>query len=191
VLGAANYLKRFSGASFVRKYLNQNIESLIAQIEASDWLEWWDGPHLGVLPQALAVAAKMQRSETIGQIARKQVEQLIAITAGGERFLKQMNNPDEEELPIFAMTFIEALGALYHLTGDKTLFGPMRRAANWFMGDNVRGEAVYNFASGGCHDALTAGGLNQNLGTEASLHCIISFLTLHEFIGTPAASEKK
>jgi glycosyltransferase involved in cell wall biosynthesis len=191
VLGAANYLKRFSGASFVRKYLNQNIESLITRIEASDWLEWWDGPHLGILPQALAVAAKMQQSETIGQIARKQVEQLIAITAGGERFLKQINNPDEEELPIFAMTFIEALGALYHLTGDKTLFGPMRRAANWFMGDNVRGEAVYNFASGGCHDALTAGGLNQNLGTEASLHCIISFLTLHEFIGTPAANEKK
>ena len=29
-------------------------------------------------------------------------------------------------------------------------------AANWFLGENQRGQAHYDFTSGGCHDAITA-----------------------------------
>jgi hypothetical protein len=37
---------------------------------------------------------------------------------------------------------------------------------------------VYDFATGGCHDALTAAGVNRNQGTEATLYCLLAFLTL-------------
>ena len=124
----------------------------------------------------------------LGRLALKQLEALIKKTDGGKVFLTPYDNPDEQELPTFASSFIEALGSLYNLGNDKALLKPMRTAANWFLGENQRGEALYDFTSGGCHDAITAGGLNQNQGTEATLHCIIAFLTLHEFIGVKSTT---
>ena len=91
--------------------------------------------------------------------------------------------PDDEELPITAMTFIDALGALYKLKREKPLLTPIRSAGDWFLGANRRREALYNFKRGSCFDALTATGLNQNQGAEATASCLISFLTLYELAG--------
>ena len=59
----------------------------------------------------------------------------------------------------------------------------LRAAADWFLGANKRSESLYDFNSGGCHDALTASGLNYNQGTEATVSCLIAFLTLHHLAG--------
>ena len=82
------------------------------------------------------------------------------------------------------MTFVEALGAQFTATRDLELLKPLRSAADWFLGANRRNDALYDFKSGGCYDALTASGVNQNQGTEATVSCLISFLTLHELAGT-------
>jgi hypothetical protein len=182
-LGAANYLRRYGGASGIRKYLHKHAKALAERTSADDWPASWGAASLGTVPQALAVASEALDLPKLGQLAKKQLEALIHQTDGGKIFLTPYGNPDEEELPVFASSFIEALGSLYNLSKDKALLKPMRTAANWFLGENQRGEALYDFTSGGCHDAITAGGLNQNQGTEATLHCIIAFLTLHEFIG--------
>jgi hypothetical protein len=49
---------------------------------------------------------------------------------------------------------------------------------------------VYDFSTGGCHDALTASGLNRNQGTEATMWFLLSFLTLHRLASVvqPSAS---
>ncbi len=186
-LGAADYLLRYSGASGIRKYLRKHAV-VLADSLSEGWITQWRAANLGTVPQALAVASEVLGDRALADLASRQLTELIELTKGGKVFLNPYDNPDEEELPIFASTFIEALGALYNITEDKTLLAPMRTAANWFLGENQRGEALYDFTSGGCHDALTAAGVNQNQGTEATLNCVIAFLTLHEFIGIKSVS---
>ena len=187
-LGAANYLLRYTGAAGIRKYLRKHALSLAERMSGDGWIGLWGSAGLGTVPQALAVASMALDLRALAELAMKQLQQLIDRTEGGRIFLNPYDNPDEEELPIFAASFIEALGAVYNLSGDKALFTAMRTAANWFLGENQRGEALYDFASGGCHDAITAAGINQNQGTEATVHCIIAFLTLHEFIGVKSTN---
>jgi len=187
-LGAANYLRRYSGASGIRKYLHKHAEALADRTSSEDWIASWGAASVGTVPQTLAIASESLDAPALGQLAKRQLETLLRDTEGGKIFLTPHDNRDEEELPSFAASFIEALGALYNLGKDKALLRPMRTAANWFLGENQRGQALYDFTSGGCHDAITAGGLNQNQGTEATLNCIIAFLTLHEFIGVKPAT---
>ena len=134
--------------------------------------------------QALAVAADVLSSESLKKQARDLGVELQVATRDGTVFLKRGENPDEEEMPILSMSVIEALGALFKSERNPELLKSLRSAADWFLGANRRSEALYDFKSGGCHDALTASGVNQNQGTEATVSCLISFLTLYELAGT-------
>jgi hypothetical protein len=86
-------------------------------------------------------------------------------------------------LPITCATFIEALGASYYDNRDPQLLLPIRAAVDWFLGANRLNTAVYNFATGGCHDAVTSAGINSNQGTEATVYCLMAFLSLNQVIG--------
>ena len=39
----------------------------------------------------------------------------------------------------------------------------------WFLGDNLLGLRLADTSSGGCFDALTPNGVNQNQGAESTL----------------------
>jgi hypothetical protein len=91
---------------------------------------------------------------------------------------------DDRERPITAASFIEALGAAHYADRDDSLLEPMRAAADWFIGANSRGLSLYDFATGGCCDGLSASGLNRNQGTEATAYCLIALLTLYSIGGT-------
>ncbi|MEJ2720864.1 MAG: glycosyltransferase family 4 protein [bacterium] len=183
ILGAKNYLERFPGASDVRRYLIRHADSLEAGCERPDWIAMWNASDWPVAVQALIVAATTLERQSMRDLAKKLVGELIDMTSNGTVFLKWGHNPDEEEHPVTAATFIEALGAAYYDGRDRAFLKPIRRAADWFLGDNRRGEAVYQFATGGCYDAVTASGLNRNQGTEATAYCLIAFTTLHRLAG--------
>ena len=78
---------------------------------------------------------------------------------------------------------MEALTAVYNANKDQSLLSPIRTAADWFLGNNRLGIALYDFSTGGCHDALMATGLNRNQGTAASVYCLLAFMTLHKLAG--------
>jgi hypothetical protein len=84
---------------------------------------------------------------------------------------------------VSAAVFIEALTAVYRSTKDAGVLKPIRAAADWFLGANRLGIAMYDFSTGGCYDAMMATGLNKNQGTEATVFCLLAFLTLHELAG--------
>ena len=68
------------------------------------------------------------------------------------------------------------------------LLTPVRSAVDWFLGANKLNKALYNFSTGGCHDALTASGINNNQGTEATIYCLMAFLSLNNVIGIDDAA---
>lgn len=184
ILSASNYLLRFPGASAIRRYMTNYSKILSKMLDEPGWLDRWEGSDFGVPVQALAVASRVAKSKSLKEQADRLIEELLKETANGTLFLKRGENPDEEELPIIPMSFIEALGAQYTATKNRKLLDPLRSAVDWFLGSNRRNEALYDFNSGGCYDALTATGINQNQGTEATVSCLISFLTLYDLAGT-------
>jgi len=179
ILGMVNYLKTFGGASEVRRILRVLCGKLAASVGDEDWIERWGGQDWGVAPQALAVASEALDDESLEDVAGACASRLMEITSGGTEFARPGDNPDEEELPVSVLAFIEGLGALFHLRRDRDLLVPIRAAADWFLGANRAGVSMYEFTSGGCKDALTASGANANMGAEATVSCLIAFLTLY------------
>lgn len=187
ILAATNYLSRFPGALEVKRYLTRHLERLEAMCAEPGWIERWNGADWPVAVQALIVAHRMLETPELPARARELIGEAIELTSGGTVFMKIGHNPDEEELPTTAATFIEALGAAFYYKRDEALLGSIRSAVDWFLGVNRLDTALYDFSSGGCHDAIAASGLNRNQGTEATSYCLLSFLTLHRLSGLESA----
>jgi glycosyltransferase involved in cell wall biosynthesis len=189
VLGAGNYLAHFPGASDVRRFLIRQANILVSGCESEEWVRVWGDTDWPVAVQALSVAASVLGRKKMRALSKKLADELIEITSGGRVFLRSGDNPDEEETPIMAAAFIEALGAVFYDERNRDLLDPIRAAADWFLGDNQKNEALYEFSTGGCHDAVTAAGLNRNQGTEATIFCLLAFTTLHRLAGMDAADD--
>jgi glycosyltransferase involved in cell wall biosynthesis len=183
VLGASNYLQHFPGASSVKRYLYRHAEILLSNCDSPDWILKWNAADWPVAAQALTLAASVLGDHMMLELAKKLVAELIETTSNGRVFLRPGPNADEEELPVSAATFIESLSAAFYEWRDRDLLDPIRSAADWFLGDNRKGEALFEFSTGGCHDAVTASGLNRNQGIEATVYCLLAFTTLHELAG--------
>jgi glycosyltransferase involved in cell wall biosynthesis len=187
ILGAANYLSRFPGALEVKRYLSRHVKRLEAHCEEPGWIERWGAADWGVAVQSLIVAYAILERPKLSPRITEMIEEIRTVTSNGTIFLKLGDNPDGEELPTTAATFIEALGAAFHFERDAQYLQPIRAAVDWFLGANRLGESLYDFSTGGCHDALTPSGLNWNQGTEATCYCQLAFLTLHRLAGIEVA----
>ena len=107
------------------------------------------------------------------------ITKLCETTRKGTVFERIPPSGNQEEHPVSAAVFIEALGAEFQNTRARGLINSIRSAADWFLGANRVNVPLYDFSTGGCYDALTASGVNRNQGTKASLYCLLAFLTLH------------
>jgi hypothetical protein len=187
MLGAYNYLRRFPGASEVRRYLRHRVDDLLGCCSTPGWWERFGGFDWPVAAQSMTVAARFLEDDALRARAESCLREVRELTAEGTVFLRPNDNAVEEELPTTAAAFIEALGAAFYASRDETLLAPIRSATDWFLGVNRIGEALYDFSTGGCHDALTAAGLNLNQGTEATACCLLAFLTLHRMAALDTA----
>jgi hypothetical protein len=154
------------------------------------WIGEWEAPDWPVAAQALAVGENISERKDLAALRGGMIEQLRRETSDGTVFLRRGGNPDEEELPVTAATFIEALGASYRAQRSPEVLQAMRAAADWFLGVNRKATPVYDFVTGGCCDALTASGLNQNQGIEATTFCLLAFLTLTRIAGEGAPGDR-
>ena len=184
VLGASSYLVHFPGATEVRRYLRRHVARLEVTCKRPDWIAAWNGPDWPVAAQALLIAGDKLGRDNLGELGRGLLGELLDRTSHGTLFLRTGENPDEEEIPVTASTFIEALGAAFKLGRDRDLLEPIRAAADWFLGANRLGKALYDFKTAGCHDALSASGLNPNQGLESSAYWLLALLTLQELAGS-------
>jgi glycosyltransferase involved in cell wall biosynthesis len=85
-----------------------------------------------------------------------------------------------DEQPLDASALVEALTEAAVATGEARYGQQAVRAFEWFLGRNCAGVAVYDFATGGCHDGLGPDGLNQNEGAESTLAFLQALLALED-----------
>ncbi len=188
VLGAANYLKSFMGASAIRRFLQR--QSKVIKNIGTNWHETWEMADWPVATQAHYIAADLLNSDSLIESGEQMITRLCALTNNGTQFLKQGDNPDGEELPVTAATFIEAMGTAYICNRDSQMLLYMRSAVDWFLGSNRIKEPLYDFATKGCHDAFTSSGVNYNQGTKATAFCLMAFLSLDQVAGLSNSSKK-
>jgi hypothetical protein len=191
ILGAANYLWRFPGASQMRRFLTTNAELLAGFCAEADWISTWRHPDWPLVLQALSVASRVLDDRTFDDAADRLQAEALERTQRGTMFLGSTGDSVEEESPVTAACFIEGIGAAYYKSEDRKLIDVIRAAADWFLGDNRAGQPLYNFQTGGCHDALTPSGINRNQGTEATCYCLLAFLTLQQLAAMDLEGDKK
>lgn len=89
---------------------------------------------------------------------------------GNECWWRRGEQPERfDQQPIDAATMLLAGEAAYDATGSQRYRALAEMAYAWFLGDNDTDVPVAIPATGGCHDGLTAGGVNRNQGAESTL----------------------
>jgi hypothetical protein len=191
VLGASNYLQSFPGASAIKRFLKHHLNMIKKQVARPDWYVAWGSGDWPILAQAFAIAGQLLDDDSIRTTGNDLVATLREVSSNGTVFIRQGENPEGEELPKTCATFIEALCASYNDNRNSDLLIPIRAAVDWFLGANQQNDAVYDFSTGGCHDALTPAGPNRNQGTSATVYCLMAFLSLNQVIGLEDSSKQK
>ena len=197
--GLHAYVAAYPGDGEAKATLRLTAERLLARLPASgDWV--WPGDRVtydsGRLPLALLLAA-----EATGE-GRYREAGLRSL-----RFLERANFPAEtgplrvignsgwwergrapaldDQQPVDASGLVEAYAAAWRATRDPRWLGRARAAAAWFLGRNDGGLALYEVATGACHDALGHRSLNANCGAEATVSALIGLVAAREL---PAAT---
>ena len=83
--------------------------------------------------------------------------------------------PGFDQQPLEAGSMAAACAAAFDATGDGRWADLTVVAAEWFLGMNDTGVALFDPASGGCCDGLTREGRNENQGAESTLAMIGAF----------------
>ena len=98
---------------------------------------------------------------------------------GSTSFGQALTKPEPyDQQPVEAWATIDAAQAAYAVTRDRIWVARALSAYAWFLGDNDRGIAVANLATGSCRDGITPRGLNLNEGAESVLSFHLAHFTL-------------
>lgn len=195
ILGAIEYLQRFSGETHVHDVVVQLAGQLIQRFKlhaGNDWLWCEDvvGRDSGRLAEALIAAGKYLDNQEMLTYGLNVLEWLMEIQTdpgGGNPSLignREWYRRGEErsrfdQLPIDINSLIDACNQAYTATWKPEWRNLMAWAFNWFFGNNDSHQIMYDYATGGCFDCLEPAGVNRNQGGEALVSYLISLLRMH------------
>ncbi len=194
ILGMADYLKQFPGASDIKRYMASAADGLVLQYRESNHPDWqWFEDILtydnAVLPHALFAAGQTLGKEQYYEVAEKTCEFLLENTFNGEHFSfigcngwyeRGRNRAEFDQQPIEAVSSVLMLRAAYDATQNSKFLTLQRKAFDWFLGENDLRIPLYDFKTKGCGDGLMSDGVNANQGAESTLSFLLGLLTVIE-----------
>jgi len=194
MLGMADYLKQFPGASDIKRQLEIAADELVIQYEENSFPDWhWFEEVLtydnAVLPHALFVASLTFDNKKYLKVAEQTLEFLLANTFNGNHFSfvgckgwyeRGHTRATFDQQPIEAASTVTMLRAAYDATKNDRFLTLQRKAFDWFLGANDLYIPVYDFRTKGCYDGLTQDGVNLNQGAESTLSFLLSLLSVVE-----------
>ena len=166
-------------------------EQLIILYEKSRSLGWeWFEHYLtysnAILPEALLLGYKITGERRYLEVAEKTLNFLIKHTYKdrmyipiGQRgwFPKEGTRQRFDQQPEDTTATVEALNAMFQVTNRKYYKELANIAFNWFLGDNVLGQVVYDRATGGCYDGVGEKFINLNQGAESTISYLFARLS--------------
>ena len=197
ILGLCAFLTSLPEVAHARAALESMTGKLLAAHQRESAVDWsWFESTLtydnALIPLALFKAFAITGDRAALRVARESIEFLEEIcfaegrlnlvgnagwhSRGGEKALV-------DEQPTDAAALVLAFRGAYLVTADRHYLGRMRQAFAWFLGANRLQESLYDFATGGCRDALCATEVNRNEGAESTLSFLLALLEMMELAG--------
>lgn len=184
LLGIHEYLGQNPGDSRVAELQRALAERLVGLYDfhaGEDW-PWFEDALTYAnarLPQALLLAGEDLDRSDMQEIALKALAWLMEVQTGpggvftpiGTNGFFRRGCPRAyfDQQPIEAWASLSACIDAHHLTGNPLWYGEAQCAFQWFMGQNMLGQPLFDGTSGGCHDGLHEDRINRNQGAESTL----------------------
>ena len=167
-------------------------EYLIKLYESTNSTNWqWFEDILtysnSVMPQALLSAYKVMGDERYFNIAKTTLDFLIShsfketicVPIGQEKWYKKGSvRTYFDQQPEEVASLVQALHMIYDITKDYYYKELMMYGFNWFLGNNLLGQVVYDQETGGCYDGVQESKVNLNQGAESTVSYLIARLTI-------------
>ncbi len=156
-----------------------------------DWLWFEDGLFYanGILPYALARAARILQDQTAGEVAIKSFDWLDSLcrlngqpSPVGQNgwFFKNGQKATYDQQPLEAADMVLAATELYLLTDTQKYLNVASDWFGWYKGNNSQEKSLIDETTGGIYDAVTPGGVNKNQGAESIVTYLLAYLSIAE-----------
>ncbi len=141
----------------------------------------------GVLPESLLQAYKIIGDERYFNVAKMTLDFLIShsfkestcIPIGQQKwFRKGSERAYFDQQPEEVASLVQVLNTMHNITGDQQYKNNTINAFNWFLGNNLLGQVVYDQETGGCYDGVQEKNINLNQGAESTISYLIARLII-------------
>lgn len=179
VLGAGELLLAQPGERSARKVLVAARSRLTPSFTRSDWS--WPQPRLGYSNGSLAEAVLLTGWALRDTSTVERGIAMLDFLLGMETRMGHLSvtpvggrGPGETELgfdqqPIEVAAIADACARAWAITGESRWLDELKRAWDWFLGDNDIGERMFDPDTGAGYDGLHARGPNRNQGAESTI----------------------
>ncbi|MDD3284917.1 MAG: glycosyltransferase [Patescibacteria group bacterium] len=171
--------------------LKQNCDKLVYLYESSHSFSWeWFEGYLtysnAVLSEALIVGYSIIKDKKYLDIAEKTFNFLINQTFKNDKyipigqngwFIKDKKRHYFDQQPEDTASTVQAFNKMFMLTNKDIYRKFANTAFNWFLGDNILGQVVYDRTTGGCYDGIGKKFINLNQGAESTISYILARLS--------------
>ncbi len=174
--------------------LRYHCEQLIVLYEKSTSPEWeWFEHYLtysnAVLPEALILGYKVTGEKRYLEVSEKTFNFLIKHTFKDGMYIpvgqcgwfpKEGVRQYFDQQPEDTTATVQGLNIMFKVTGKKHYKELATIAFNWFLGDNVLGQVVYDRTTGGCYDGVGEKFINLNQGAESTISYLFACLSFED-----------
>lgn len=172
--------------------IKQNCEHLINLHKTNNTPGWqWFEDILaysnGVIPESLLQAYKVTGDQRYFNLAKTTLDFLVShsfkenvcIPIGQQKWYKKGSDRAYfDQQPEEVTSLVQVLKTMHEVTQDDQYKVLMINAFNWFLGNNLLGQVVYDQETGGCYDGVQEKNINLNQGAESTVSYLIARLTI-------------
>jgi len=169
-------------------------EKLVVLYEKNHSPEWeWFEHYLtysnAILPEALLLGYKITGEKRYLEVSKKTLNFLIKHTFKKDIyvpigqsgwFFKEGTRAYFDQQPEDTAATVQVLNTMFKVTNRKHYKKLANIAFNWFLGDNVLGQVVYDRTTGGCHDGVGEKFINLNQGAESTISYLLARLSFKD-----------